>query len=236
MRAIDLDLFLSMGYYRSQQEIFTCQYVMFNGRLYPVYWLRIVLKDVEYGPKQARVLRINEAFSVTVKPFVRTDEIEKLYALYRNSLDFDAPDSVEACLLDGATQTVFDTRVVEVRDQNTLIAAGIFDNGDQSIAGIMNFYHPDYRKQSLGKYLMLQKMKYARLERKAYYYPGYLVKDYPKFDYKLFACQAATEVYDDQTGRWLPFSWEIVRVLGGDRANGDLPSRANGAGDRFGNP
>lgn len=236
MKASDLDLFLSMGYYRMQQEIFTCQYVMFDGRLYPVYWLRIALKAVEYGPKQTRVLRINEMFSVTVKPFVHTEEIERLYALYRNSLDFDAPDSVEACLLDGATQTIFDTKVVEVRDQDTLIAAGIFDNGDQSIAGIMNFYHPAYRKQSLGKFLMLQKMKHAWLERKAYYYPGYLVKDYPKFDYKLFACQSATEVYDDQTGKWLPFSWETVRALGGDRGNGALSARAGGSGDRAVNP
>lgn len=225
MKENDLDLFLSMGYYRMQQEIFTCQYVIFDGRLYPVYWLRIVLKAVEYGPKQSRLFRINEKFSVTVKPFVLTEEIERLYTLYRNSLDFDASDSVEACLFDGATHTVFDTQVVEVRDQNTLIAAGVFDNGNRSIAGIMNFYHPAYRKQSLGKYLMLLKMKYAQLQQKEYYYPGYLVKDYPKFDYKLFACAAATEVYNDQNGQWLAFSWETVMALAAKRVNEDSSPR-----------
>lgn len=210
-------MFLSIGYFRMQQEIFTCRYVVFDDALYPVYWLRIVLADVQYGPKQSRLFRINAPFSVTVKPFVLSRELDTLYALYRNSIDFDAPGTIDACLLDGAIQNVFDTCVIEVRDENTLIAAGIFDNGDRSIAGIMNFYHPAYRKQSLGKYLMLLKMQYAQQQEKDYYYPGYIVWGFPKFDYKLFACEAATELFDDSSGRWLPFSWETVIALNASR-------------------
>ncbi len=196
-----------------QQQIFTCRYVHFAEVRYPVHWLRISLSAVTFGTKQNRLLRINNKFSVTVKPLVITDELEALYDLYWYSLDFDAPYSVESCLLDGTGQTIFDTYVIEVRDEGQLIAAGIFDNGDRSIAGIMNFYHPDYRKQSLGKYLMLLKILYAQQQRKEYYYPGYLVGNYPKFDYKLFACESATQVYDEGSGQWLPFSWETVKAL-----------------------
>lgn len=113
-------------------------------------------------------------------------------------------------MLAGATHNVFTTEVLEVRDGNQLIAAGIFDSGARSLAGIMNFYHPAYRKYSLGKYLMLLKINHARQQCKAYYYPGYLVQGYPKFDYKLFPCLAATEVFDATMGQWLPFSWEAV--------------------------
>ncbi|WP_420147425.1 arginine-tRNA-protein transferase [Spirosoma sp.] len=216
MKGTALDLYLSRGYFRMQQDIFTCQFVLFDDRLCSVHWLRIVLPKVTYGPKQLRLLRINEKFSVDVKPFTLSGEIEALYSLYRDSIDFDAPASVEACLLDGATQSIFNTYVVEVRDGGQLIAAGIFDNGSRSIAGIMNFYHPDYRKQSLGKYLILQKINYAQRQQKMYYYPGYLVRNYPKFDYKLFACESATEVFDSMSGKWLPFSWETVNRLAGD--------------------
>ncbi|HEY0109825.1 MAG TPA: arginine-tRNA-protein transferase [Fibrella sp.] len=208
-----LDLFLSRGYFRMQQQIFTCRYVHFDEVRYPVHWLRISLAVATFGPKQNRLFRINDRFSVTVKPLEITNELETLYDLYWYSLDFDAPYSVASCLLDGSTQTIFDTYVIEVRDEGRLIAAGIFDNGDRSIAGIMNFYHPDYRKQSLGKYLMLLKIQYAQQQRKDYYYPGYLVGNYPKFDYKLFACESATEVYDEGSGRWYPFSWETVKAL-----------------------
>jgi len=216
MRGNKLDLCLSMGYFRMQQDIFTCQFVSFNNSLYATYWLRISLKNVSYGTKQMRLLRSNQRFSVTVKPFVLTRELEELYALYLDSINFDAPESVESCLLGGAPSNVFDTYTVQVRDGDTLIAVGVFDNGNESIAGIMNFYHPDYRKFSLGKYLMLLKINYASQQGKTYYYPGYLVRHYPKFDYKLFPCEAATEVYDDTSGRWLPFSWQTIEELFAD--------------------
>ncbi len=213
MKGNRLDFWLSQGYYRMQQDFFTCRFVYFDNTYYAVQWLRIVLPNVQYGKSQLRLLRINERFAVAVKPFVLTEEMEALYARYRASIDFDAPESVESCLLGGATYNAFDTRIVEVRNDNQLIAAGIFDNGTRSIAGIMNFYDPAYRKQSLGKYLLLQKLNYARAGQKLYYYPGYLVHNYPKFDYKLFPCEAATEVFDSARGVWLPFSWAIVNAL-----------------------
>lgn len=213
MRGSNLDFFLSIGYFRMQQELFTCHYILHNEVPCPVHWLRIDLSMATYGPKQSRLLRINEKFSVTIQPFILSEEIESLYARYRSSLNFDAPESVEFWLLNGAPYSVFDTYAIEVRDENNLIAIGIFDNGDQSIAGIMNFYHPDYHKQSLGKYLMLLKMKYAQRWQKTHYYPGYIVTNFPKFDYKLFACESATEVFDDTSDQWLPFSWETIAAL-----------------------
>ncbi|MCK8493629.1 arginine-tRNA-protein transferase [Spirosoma sp. RP8] len=215
MKGSKLDFCLSKGYFRMQQDLFTCRYVFFDDTFYSVHWLRLVLPNVQFGTKQRRLLRINESYSVSVKPFSLTQELEGLYSLYRQSIDFDAPESVESCLLAGATYNLFDTNVVEVRDKGMLIAAGIFDAGLESIAGIMNFYHPAYRKQSLGKFLMLQKINHARLNHKIYYYPGYLVNNYPKFDYKLFACESATEVFDDGSGQWLPFSWETIAMQAG---------------------
>ncbi|GAB3719544.1 arginine-tRNA-protein transferase [Spirosoma lituiforme] len=213
MRGSKLDLYLSKGYFRMQQEVFTCYAVLFEDTVCPVHWLRIVLADVKLGSAQLRLFRINEHFSVTVKPLVITGEIETLYATYKGGINFDAPDTVESCLLGGANDNVFDTYAVEIRDGSTLIAVGIFDNGEQSIAGIMNFYHPAYRKHSLGKYLMLLKIDHAQRHQKTYYYPGYLASKYTKFNYKLFACEAATEVFDAYRDQWYPFAWEIVNVL-----------------------
>jgi arginine-tRNA-protein transferase len=212
MSGHELDFWLSRGYFRMQQRLFTCQLLVFDDVFYTVHWLRIDIDNVTYGKDQLRLLRINEKFSVSVKPFVLSDEIESLYSEYRKSINFDAPESVESCLLGGAPYNAFDTYMVEVRDGYRLIAGGIFDNGSRSMAGIMNFYDPAYRKQSLGKFLILQKMKYAQSEHKAYYYPGYLVNNYPKFDYKLFACPTATEMFNSLDDEWVPFSWEGVAI------------------------
>lgn len=205
-----LDYYLSLGYYRMNQDLFTCRFLPVENHRYTVHWLRIVLPQVAYGSKQRHLFRVNERFTVTAKPFALTAEYEALYTRYHQALAFEAAASLEELLLAGAIYTVFTTKVLEVRDGDLLIAAGIFDQGTNSIAGIVNFYHPDYRKHSLGKYLLLLKTEYARQQHQAYYYPGYLAYGYQKFDYKLFACLAATEVFDCLSGEWLPFSWEEV--------------------------
>jgi arginine-tRNA-protein transferase len=51
-----------------QQGIFTCHYVHFGEQRYPVHWLRLVIDAVTFGPKQNRLFRINEKFSVSSKP------------------------------------------------------------------------------------------------------------------------------------------------------------------------
>jgi arginyl-tRNA--protein-N-Asp/Glu arginylyltransferase len=205
-----LDYYLSQGYYRMGQNLFTCEFLPLDADVYTTHWLRLSVAHAIYGPKQRRLFRLNERFTVATRPFRLTPEYEALYARYYQSIDFDANPSLGDLLLDSGTHNVFDTSVLEVRDGNQLIAAGVFDSGTDTIAGIVNFYDPSYHKYSLGKYLMLLKLEYARRHELAYYYPGYLVHNYPKFDYKLFACPAATEVFNARTHQWRPFSWEEV--------------------------
>lgn len=212
IRGDALDYYLAQGYYRMQQDLFTCQFVPFAGRLYSAHWLRLTLARVQWGPEQRRLLRRNARFTATVRPFRPTEEYEELYARYRAAISFDAAPTVDDVLLGGEAHSVFNTQVIEVRDNGKLLAAGIFDFGQYALAGILNFYDPAYRQFSLGKYLMLLKTDYGRRLQLEYYYPGYLVHNYPKFDYKLFACAAATEVFDSVRGRWQPFSWEAVEA------------------------
>ncbi|WP_229725330.1 GNAT family N-acetyltransferase [Hymenobacter baengnokdamensis] len=205
-----LDYYLGQGYYRMGQNLFTCEFLPLETGLYTTHWLRLVVSRVTYGPKQRRLFRLNERFSVASRPFRLTPEYEALYARYHQSIDFEANPSLADLLLEGGAHNVFDTSIMEVRDGEQLIAAGVFDRGTDSIAGIVNFYDPAYHRHSLGKYLMLLKLEHARRQQLAYYYPGYLVHGYPKFDYKLFACAAATEVFNARTHQWRPFSWEEV--------------------------
>ena len=210
IRGDALDFYLGQGHYRMQQDLFTCQFVPFDGRLYTAHWLRLKLASVEWGTEQRRLLRRNSRFATTIRPFRLTPEHEELYARYRDAITFDAAPTVEAVLLGGAAHNVFNTYIIELRDGERLVAAGIFDRGDRSVAGILNFYDPAYHRHSLGKFLLLLKTDYARRLRLDYYYPGYVVHNYPKFDYKLFASPAATEVFNCISGQWQPFSWDTV--------------------------
>ena len=206
-----LDYYLSQGYYRMRQDLFTCQFLPHDDQLYTVHWLRLALRDVQLGPRQRHLLRRNAAFSVAVRPFCLTAEYEALYGLYYQSLGFEASATLaELLLAEESAHSAFHTQIVEVRDGDRLVAAGVFDRGTDSIAGIVNFYDPAYRQHSLGKHLMLLKIAHARQQQITYYYPGYVAHGYPKFDYKLWACPAATEVFDCYSHQWPPFSWAVV--------------------------
>jgi arginine-tRNA-protein transferase len=228
IRGDALDYYLAQGYYRMQQDLFTCQFVPFAGRLYTAHWLRLAMPRVEWGPEQRRLLRRNARFTTTIRPFRLTAEYEELYARYRAAITFDAAPTLDEVLLGGATHNVFNTYIIELRDGEKLVAAGVFDRGERSLAGIVNFYDPTYHKHSLGKYLLLLKTDYARRLQLDYYYPGYIVADYPKFDYKLFACAAATEVFDCVGGHWVPFSWEAVAAHSAELLTDWLPEELNG--------
>lgn len=203
-----LDAYLSGGWYRMQQSIFTTDLITYNKGILPVFWLRYVLGMYREEPKSRAIIRRNNQFSVTYTDGRIYEETEQLYAAYKVAADFDLSPSATDYLLGEAAPGLFNTRCIEVRDGNRLIAAGYFDEGDTSIAGILNFFHPDYKKFSLGKYLVLLKMEYALQQRMLYYYPGYFSTGLHKFDYKLFPCKAATEVFVRSLNAWIP--WNLI--------------------------
>ena len=200
-----LDSFLAKGWYRMGQGIFTTNFVIQDDNLYRVYWLRYNLNLLKNGVRSKKIIKINRHFTTSILPLYISSELEELYAQYKTTLTFEPAASVQQWLLEEQTNNVYDTAMIEVRDQGKLIAAGIFDKGRHSIAGILNFYLPGYKKYSLGKYLMLLKIEYGLAQGKKWYYPGYIVQDFPKFDYKLFADKTAAELFIPEQNIWCPY-------------------------------
>ena len=205
-----MDAFLEKGWYRMGQGIFTTQFIIQQDEVYRVWWLRYSLKNWSVSQTCKKIKKINRQFSVNITPLVVTPAIEELYQLYRSQLNFDPAATVTDWMYDKGEKNIYDTWVIQIKDADTLIAAGIFDNGLYSIAGIMNFYHPDYKKYSLGKYMMLLKMEHALANGKHWYYPGYIVQHYPKFDYKLFAGKAAAQIFIPEINHWVWWSDDIL--------------------------
>jgi leucyl-tRNA---protein transferase len=204
-----LDQYLANGWYRMGPFMFTTQEVDLKDDVYKVLWLRYNAQHVAHTKMHRSIFRLNKNFTVAIKKLVINSEIEELYSNYRQHIDFDISETLADNLYkniidESPLKNVFNSMVIEVRDNNVLIAAGIFDDGQNSIAGIVNFYNPLYKKYSLGKYLMLLKLHYVKETFKEYYYPGYIVIDYPKFDYKLFLGKAHAEIW--QQNIWQPYT------------------------------
>lgn len=213
-----LDNFLANGCYRMRQDIFTTDMVWDNHNIYNVFWLRYPLTNFYFDKKPQKLLEANNGFEINTRIFSINKELQTLYQLYFDKVNFDAPPSMQDFLFGEAfTESVdhnlFDSEIIEVRYAGKLIAAGIYDKGSTAIAGIMNFYDPAYKKYSLGKYLMLLKMQHAVANKMQFYYPGYIAYKYNKFDYKLFPNPHLAEIFDSKKKIWLPYSKELLFQL-----------------------
>ncbi len=205
-----LDVFLAKGWYRMGQGIFTTNYVIQEDHFFRVYWLRYRLKDLQMSRQAKTILKLNSRFTTAIRRLEIDTELEYLYRLYKSSLAFEPAESVQSWLFENQLQNIYDSWIVEIRDNGTLIGAGIFDKGQDAVAGILNCYHPAYKKYSIGKYLILLKIQSALSQNKNWYYPGYSVKDYPKFDYKLFVDKASAELYIPETNQWSSYHQNLM--------------------------
>ena len=199
-----LDKYLAAGWYRYGAQIFTINSFTESETEYDVYWLRYNVEKITISKSSRELIKKNNHFEVAIRPFVLTREMEDLHNVYFNSIDFITSNTIHS-LMEDIDSFIYDSYSIEIRDENKLIAVGIFDEGKNSIAGIKNFYDPEYKKFGLGKLLMLIKYQYCLTQKIQWYYPGYIAPGYRKFDYKLFMDKNATEVFLFEKQQWNSF-------------------------------
>ncbi|MDQ6814058.1 MAG: arginyl-tRNA--protein transferase [Bacteroidota bacterium] len=202
-----LDKLLAAGYYRMQHFMFTCNDTALGNDLpvIPVFWLRTLVSQCTFGKTANNILKKCARFSVSVQSAYIDDEIENLYALYKEWVPFSVSSTCTDYLHQQIFPQPFHSMIVQVRDGRKLIAVGYFDKGHDSIAGIMNIYHPKYHTYSLGKLLILQKLRFALSQRKSFYYTGYISTGSTRFDYKTFPDPKAVEVLLPDKQQWVPY-------------------------------
>lgn len=202
----ELDDYLHHGWFRMGQTIFTTNFLNFKNNFYSAIWLRLDLARYEADHTQEKLFKRNAHFHVTIRPAQVSAAHEILYEKYKSSLSFEPSASLKALLFGRSPYQIFNTQEVNVYDGDKLIAAGFFDLGKNSAAGISSFYDPEYKKYSLGKYLIYQKIHFCKQQGLRYFYPGYFVPGYSFFDYKLGIGNPVLEYLALASGQWLPIA------------------------------
>jgi len=200
-----LDGFLSLGWFRMQQTIFTTNFLYFDDAVYEAVWLRIRLHDLVPDKKYKILSGKNSRFRTEIKRLAITPAHEALYNSYKEGISFEGSSSLHSLLYGNSDFNVYNTQVINVYDGDALIGAGVFDLGKNSAAGIISFYDPQYKKFSLGKYMIYEKMQYCKREDFMYFYPGYFVPGYPTFNYKLEIGKPAIDYFDAVQKKWNAF-------------------------------
>ena len=205
----ELDNYLANGWFRMRQAIFTTNFLHFDQQFFSAIWLRVQLEGLITDKKYTTLKKLNKKFRTEIKKQPAegiTTTHELLYLHYRQSVSFDVSPSLQELLFGTETNNRFNTHVVNIYDGDELIAAGFFDLGQNSAAGISCIYHPAYKKHSLGKYLMYLKLDFCKLQQVQYFYPGYVVPGYAPFEYTLEIGKSALQYLQVATKQWVPFS------------------------------
>ena len=201
----ELDAYLARGWYRMGQTIFTTHFLCFNHQFFSAVWVRLSLDGYQFRKSLRKLIRNNQIeFQTEIRRAFIDSEKEELYQKYKASFKGVLAPSLKDSLLDGEDFNIYDTMEVSVYKNKQLIATSFFDQGKDSVASIMGIYDPDYQKNSLGFYTMLMEISFCLKHELPYYYPGYIVPGYPRFDYKLRI--GDVEYYDLQTYKWQAFS------------------------------
>lgn len=198
-----LDGLLALGWFRMQQTIFTTDILNVNGETYNTIWLRIGLEDFQSDNTYIALHKKNNRFTTEIKKAVITPQHETLYSAYKEGISFETASSLQWLLYGNKSNNAFNTFMINIYDKDKLIAAGFFDLGKSSAAGICSFYDPAYKKYSLGKYIIYQKIIYCKKENFEFFYPGYFVPGYSRFDYKLEIGKSTIEYFDSHKKEWL---------------------------------
>ncbi len=198
----DLDVYLERGWFRMGQTIFTTNWLNFRETFYSAIWLRLCLSDYKEDSTQKKILHRNSKFTTVIRPASITMDKELLYIRYKQAVPFEASASLQMLLYGNSDRNIFQTWEVAVYDSEVLIAVGFFDLGSTTAMGIASIYDPDYKKYSLGKYLIYQKIAFCLERGLKYFYPGYFVPGYKAFDYKLSIGSPYIEYLDVAIDQW----------------------------------
>ena len=209
-----LDDYLADGWFRSCQCMYRQQILCLNEGLYSPVRIRLELPNYEFR-KSLRKLnnKVKNNFRLEVRPggFPGDSEKEFLYTHFKKRLSGYLSPTLKRYLWGENDSNVFETYEVAIYDKDELVGISFFDVGSESIASILGIYHEDYESYSLGFYTMLAEIEFGKKEGYQYYYPGYVIPGYPKFDYKLRI--GAVDHYRPKEDIWVPFTKLAVEEL-----------------------
>lgn len=181
--------------------MFQSQVICLDGSLDDVLNIRLNLKKYHPSKSIRKIARkVENRFQVSIQKMMLNEIKDKLYITHQKRFKGFQFKSLTQMLIGDSPVNLFDTYEINVYDGDELIAYSLFDLGKKGIASILGVFDERYKSYSLGIYTMYAEIKWAIQNGFDYYYPGYVIKNNPLFDYKLRLGEY--EFFDWTTNAW----------------------------------
>jgi len=179
-----IDRLLARGWRHFGEHFFRYNLGFYEGEIRRVIPLRIRLADFYLSKSQRRVLKRNSDLAVVIAPALITPETEALFDRHKRRFRSGTPESIYEFLSSRPDAVPIPAYQVEVRENETLIAASFFDVGEDSLSSIYGIFDPAISDRSLGILTMLKEIEHALSAGKRFYYHGYAYEGNSFYDYK----------------------------------------------------
>lgn len=186
-----IDNLLKGGFRRSQN----IAYMPYCEGCQACVSVRVLVDDFDMSKSFKRVLDKNEDLVARRVPATPTSE---QYSLFRDYIDARHSDGgmADMTVLDYAMMvedSIIDTFVTEYRlkpnpnsrgGEKPLMGVALCDRLSDGISMVYSFYEPEAAQRSLGTYMILEHLQYARQIGVPYLYLGYWIQGSQKMSYK----------------------------------------------------
>jgi len=148
--------------------------------------VRINVNEFKANRSQRRCLQRNQHLTITSKPAEFSEEHFQLYCQYLatrhlgGGMDDPTEDNYRNFLFSHWSETSF----IEFRDQDKLVAVAVTDHVYNGLSAFYTFFDPNFAKQSLGTYAILQQLNLAKSQNLSWLYLGYWIEECQKMRYK----------------------------------------------------
>jgi arginine-tRNA-protein transferase len=142
--------------------------------------------NLKISRNQRRVINRNRDLDRNMLPNISTYEHYELFSKYLASRHHDGQmaDMHFGGYNEMITASPIDTRLVEYKYNNDVIAVMLIDIQDDGISAVYSFFDPDTSERSLGTYMVLDCAALAYEMSLDYVYLGYFIKESSKMNYK----------------------------------------------------
>lgn len=185
----ELDDALQNGYFPTGLMMSTSVAALFRigqpvkSRIY----LRAPAKQLLFSKNQRKLIRRNSSiFNYKVRGFFVDEEINDLWLRFKkNAHNWNNTPPLQTHIFRDNSPQNFPAKILTIHRDSQLVAFSVFFEGNFSLSSLEAAFEQQYSKYSLGMYSMLLELVYANEAGLAYYYPGFVFKDVPMFQYKM---------------------------------------------------
>ena len=148
--------------------------------------VRIDIDKFKISRSQRRCLKRNQHFNITHHLDEFNREHYSLYSRYLKTrhanAGMDNPTQISYCNF--LTSDWSDTHFIQFHEGSKLVGIAVTDYIDNALSAFYTFFNPDYTRQSIGTYAILEQINIAKNLGLSYVYLGYWIEKSQKMSYK----------------------------------------------------